>query len=59
MCKYMLPFQKENGAQANFINPFTICSLYKRKFVVCPVIDEETNGSYSFANGLEGPNGLC
>jgi hypothetical protein len=29
-----------------FLNPFTICSLCKRKFVVCPLFDEETNGSY-------------
>jgi hypothetical protein len=32
--------------------------LYKPKLVVCPFVDEETNGSYPFANGLNGQNGL-
>jgi hypothetical protein len=42
-----------------FLNPFTICSLCKRKFVVCPLVDEETNGSYQFANVLKGLIGLA
>jgi hypothetical protein len=41
-------------AHAFFFNPFTVCSSYKQKFVVCPFIDEETNESYPFANGLNG-----
>ncbi len=32
-------------AQATFLNPLTICSSCKRKFVVCPFVDEETNFS--------------
>jgi hypothetical protein len=35
---------------------FTVCSSCKPKFVVCPFVDEETNGSYPFANGLNGLN---
>jgi hypothetical protein len=48
--------KKSNGleteAQAIFLNPFTVCSLRKRNFVNCPFVEEETNGSYPFANGL-------
>jgi hypothetical protein len=40
-------------------NPFTVCSLYKRKFVVSPFVDAETNGSYPFANGLNGKKALA
>jgi hypothetical protein len=43
---------------AIFLKPFTVCSSCKRKFVVCPFIDEETNGSYPFANKLNGLSGL-
>jgi hypothetical protein len=39
-------------ARAIFLCPFTVCSSSKRKFVVCLFVDEETNGSYPFANGL-------
>jgi hypothetical protein len=45
-------------AQAIFLNPFTVCSSYERKFVVCPVVDIERNGSYPFATGLNGINRL-
>jgi hypothetical protein len=38
--------QTENGVDAIFLSLVIICSLRKRKFVVCPVVDEETNGSY-------------
>jgi hypothetical protein len=41
-------------AQVIFLILFTICSSYKRKFVVGPFVYEETHGSYSFANGLNG-----
>jgi hypothetical protein len=44
---------KQNAeAQEIFPNPFTVCKSCKRKFVVCPFVDDETNGSYPFANGL-------
>jgi hypothetical protein len=33
---FMLLFQTETEVQAIFLNPFTICSSCKRKFVVCP-----------------------
>jgi hypothetical protein len=57
---YILPFQIENGSQAIFLNPFTVCSSCERKFVVCPFV-VETNGSYPFpfANRLNGLNGLA
>jgi hypothetical protein len=44
---------------AIFLNLFTAFSSSKRKFVVCPFFDKETNGSYLFANGLNGPNRLA
>ncbi len=34
------------------------CSSCKRKFVVCPFVDKEANGSYPFANGPNGENGF-
>jgi hypothetical protein len=42
-------FIRKTEVRANFLNPFTDCSSCKGKFVVCPVGDEETNGSYPFA----------
>jgi hypothetical protein len=39
-------------AQAIFLNPFTVCSSFKRKFVVCSFVAEETDGNYPFAKGL-------
>ncbi len=33
-----------------FLHPFTICSSCKQKFVLCPFVYEETNGSYPFEN---------
>jgi hypothetical protein len=48
---------------AIFLNPFTVCVPCKQKFVICPFVEEETNGSYPFvANGLKRLNGhthLC
>jgi hypothetical protein len=44
----------ETEAQAIFLNPFNICLKRKRKFVVCPFIDEETNVSYLFSIRLNG-----
>jgi hypothetical protein len=37
--------QAKMVAQVIFLNSFTICSLCKRKFVVYPFVDKETNGS--------------
>jgi hypothetical protein len=52
----MLPFQTE--AQAIFVNAFTVFSSCKRKFVVCPFVNKETNGNYP-SNGLNGYAHLC
>jgi hypothetical protein len=46
-------------ALAVFLNTFTICLSCKRKFVIFPFVDETTNGSYLFANGLNGLNRLA
>ncbi len=35
---------EKTGAQTIFPDPFTVCSLYQRKFFVCPFINTETNG---------------
>jgi hypothetical protein len=46
-------FKQKMEAKAIFLNPFTIRSLCKRKFVVCPFVDKAANGIYLFAkNGL-------
>jgi hypothetical protein len=42
--------KRKAEVQTIFLNPFTICSFCR--FVVCPFVDEDTNGSYPFANGL-------
>ncbi len=59
----ILPFykKKSNGKkktedQAISLNSFSICSSFKRKFVVCQSGDKETNRCYPFANGLNGLN---
>ncbi len=46
-------------ARAIFLYPFTVCSSCKWKFVICPFVYEETNGSYLFSNGLNSLNGLA
>ncbi len=43
-----------HGNRAIFLNPFTFCTSFKRKFVVCPSADEETNVSYPSAKGING-----
>jgi hypothetical protein len=50
---------EKTEARAIFLNLFTVCSSCKWKFVVCPFVDEETDGIYPFANGLNGLNGLA
>jgi hypothetical protein len=42
-----------------FLDPFTICSSFKRKFVVSLFVDKEIIGSHPFANGLNGLTHLC
>jgi hypothetical protein len=47
-------------AQAVFLNLYTVQSSCKHDFfVVFPFVGEETNGSYLFANKLNGLNGLA
>jgi hypothetical protein len=48
-------FKRKTKAQAIFLYPFTVCSSGKQKFVVCPIVDEETKESYLFGNGVNGP----
>ncbi len=43
----------KTDAQAIFLNPFMVCSLCKWKFVVCPFVDNESNGNYPFAHRLK------
>ncbi len=45
--------KRKKEAQAIFLNPFTGCSSCKRKFVVCPFFDEETNWSYPFVPSVQ------
>ncbi len=47
-------FKRKTEAQAIFLYPFTVCSSGKQKFVVCPIVDEETKESYLFGNGVNG-----
>jgi hypothetical protein len=35
--------KRKTEDHAIFLNPSTVCSSCKRKFVVCPFVDEETN----------------
>jgi hypothetical protein len=60
-CYLLISFKRNTvmEGQAFFLNPFTICSSCKQRFLVCPFADEETNGSYPFANGQNGLNGLA
>ncbi len=47
---------KSNGQrkpQRFFLIRFTVCSSCERKFVVCLLVDEETNRSFLFANGTK------
>ncbi len=48
----------KNISPGDFLNPSTVCLSSKRKFVVCPFVDEEPTGIYQFANGLYRLNGL-
>jgi hypothetical protein len=50
---------RKSEAQKILLNPFTDCSSFKQKLVVRLFVDEETNGSYPFAIGLNGLAPLC
>jgi hypothetical protein len=52
-------FRRKTEAPGDFLNPFTICSSCKQKFVVSPFVNEETNRRYPFANKLNGLAHLC
>jgi hypothetical protein len=58
-----LPFPTESRNPGNFpqyIYRLLIVQLEVNwKFVVCPFVDEEKNGSNPFVNGLNGLNGLA
>ncbi len=52
--------KRKMEAQAIFPYIFIVCSSCKwLKFVVCPFVYEETNGSYSLANRVNRLNGLA
>jgi hypothetical protein len=55
----ILKNQIEMETKAIFLNPFTVWSSCKWKFVICPFLDKETNGSYPLANGHNGLAHLC
>ncbi len=46
--------KQKTEAQTIFPNTFTVCSSCIQKFVVFAFDDEETKGSYPFANRLNG-----
>ncbi len=56
---YILLFQMEIEAQAIFLNPFTVCLHANWSLSFVRFLRRNTNGSYPFANGLNGLNGLA
>ncbi len=46
--------RQKTEVHSSFFNLFTICSVWKRKFVVCLFVDNETKGSYLFSNRPDG-----
>jgi hypothetical protein len=55
ICRYIAiccHLKWKTEAQAIFLNPFTVWSSQKRKFVVCPLVYEETNKVIPFQTGL-------
>jgi hypothetical protein len=44
--------KRKMGSQLIFLDPFTLRSLCKWKFVIGLCVDEETNRSYTFASGI-------
>jgi hypothetical protein len=55
MGKLWIFTKKSNGKR----KPKWFSLICLRKFVTCPFVDEEINGSYPYANGLNGPNGIA
>ncbi len=55
----MEKIKRKTEALVIFLHPFTICSSCKRKFVVCPFVDEEANKSYLLASRLNRLAHLC
>ncbi len=51
--------KRKTEGQEIFLNPFTLGSSCKRKFFVCPFVDEELKGSYLVVNVLNRLNGLA
>ncbi len=51
--------KRSTEPRAIFLHSFTVYSSCTWKFIVCPLRDEETNGSYSFANRLNGLDQLA
>jgi hypothetical protein len=53
--------KRKTEAHVIFFTLFTLCSSCKLKvkIVVCPFVDEETNGIYPLADGLNELNGLA
>jgi hypothetical protein len=53
--------KRKNEAHTIFLNPFTVCSSFKRKFVICRLFTKKQTQD-KFANGLNRLNGhahLC
>ncbi len=48
---------RQTEAQTNSLIRF--CSSYEQKFVICLCAEKETNGSYPFANVLNGLAHIC
>ncbi len=44
----LLFYEKNQTENAIFLNPFSVCSSCKLKFVACLFVDKETNESYPF-----------
>jgi hypothetical protein len=40
--------KRKTEAQVIFLNPFTVYTSYKQKFVVCMFVDKETKRNYEF-----------
>jgi hypothetical protein len=51
--------KRKRKASAVFLYLLLFCPLCEWKFVDCPFVDKETNGSYPFANGLNRLVHLC
>ncbi len=60
MKKWTWRHKRKTEPQAIFLNPFTVCSSCKQKFVVCQFVYDKTNRTYRypFTNGLNDLNGL-